>query len=455
MHTGPAILTITFLFAGAVHADTLDEALASAYARNPRINAERAKLRATDENVPQALSGYRPQLNAALSTGLQGVRNLLPGGATLSDTLRPSSASLTANQTLFNGMKTASGVRQAEAKVNSGRADLRAIEQDVLLDAATAYMAVLSNQSLVASLRVNVTFLRELLATTSKRYDAGDVTPTDVAQAQARLNRGLADLNKAEVALAASRATYIEVIGRPPVDLVPASPIDRLLPDTREVALTIAAKEHPTIIGATFEIDVAQWAIAIAQSGLYPVAGVEASALMAKDNDPTLSVTSQNIASVAGNLIVPVYDGGRAASRARQGKELLSQTRIWLERVRARTQTAVTAAWVTHKGARISLAAAESEVKAAQVAVAGVQTEARAGQRTTLDVLNAQQDLTAANARLILAQRDRVVASYALLSAMGRLEHRRLGLPTPDYDSMTHYQQVRDLPYGPNTPAGQ
>jgi outer membrane protein len=449
------ILVVVSLFVSAVRADTLDEALPSAYARNPRLNAERAKLRATDENVPQALSAYRPQLSAALSTGLQGVRNLLPGGSALSDTLRPSTASLTASQTLFNGMKTASTVRQAEAKISSGRADLRAVEQDVLLDAATAYMGVLSNQSLAAALRGNMTFLRELLATTNKRYDAGDVTPTDVAQAQARLNRGLADLNKAEVALAASRATYVEVIGRPPADLAPAAPIDRLLPDTREAALAIAAKEHPAIIGATFEIDVAQWAIQIAQSRLYPAAGVQASALTAKDNDPTLSVTSQNIASVAGNLTVPVYDGGRAASQVRQAKELLSQTRIWLERVRARVQTAVTAGWVTHKGARVSLAAAESEVKAAQVAVAGVQTEARAGHRTTLDVLNAQQDLTVANARLILAQRDRVVASYALLSAMGRLDHNRLGLPTPDYDSTIHYHQVRDLPYGLNTPAGQ
>jgi outer membrane protein len=164
---------------------------------------------------------------------------------------------------------------------------------------------------------------------------------------------------------------------------------------------------------------------------------------------------SQNQVSVVGTLTVPVYDGGRTASRVRQAKEILGQTRIWLERVRARVQTAVAAAWATYEGARISMAAAESEVKAATAAVAGVQKEAQAGQRTTLDVLNAQQDLTAANARLIVAQRDRVVASYTLLSAIGRLDHRQLGLQTPDYDPRTHYHQVRDLPYGLNTPAGQ
>ena len=455
MRVWGAILVIALVHGSVVRADTLNEALAGAYMRNPRLNVERARLRATDENVPQALSGYRPRLNAGLSTGLQGVRNLLPGGQAQWDQLRPSTAGVTLNQTVFNGLKTASAVRQAEAKINSGQADLRLVEQEVLLDAATAYMAVLSDLGLVEALRVNVTFLRELLATTTKRYDAGDVTPTDVAQAQARLNRGLADLNSAEVALAASRAIYLQVIGVPAAQLAPAAPIDPLLPGTREQAAAIAAREHPTIIGAVFEIDVAQWAIPIAQAGLFPAGNLQASASTAKDNDPTVDFISQNQASVVGTLTVPVYDGGRTAARVRQAKEILGQTRIWLERLRARAQAAVAAAWATNEGARVSIAAAESEVKAATIAVAGVQKEAQAGHRTTLDVLNAQQDLTAAQARLIVAQRDRVVASYTLLSAIGRLDHRRLGLQTPDYDPRTHYHQVRDLPYGPNTPSGQ
>ena len=455
MRVWGAILVIALVHGSVVRADTLNEALAGAYMRNPRLNAERARLRATDENVPQALSGYRPQLNAGLSTGLQGVRNLLPGGQAQWDQLRPSTAGVTLNQTVFNGLKTASAVRQAEAKINSGQADLRLVEQEVLLDAATAYMAVLSDLALVEALRVNVTFLRELLATTTKRYDAGDVTPTDVAQAQARLNRGLADLNSAEVALAASRAIYLQVIGVPAAQLAPAAPIDPLLPGTREQAAAIAAREHPTIIGAVFEIDVAQWAIPIAQAGLFPAGKLQASASTAKDNDPTVDFISQNQASVVGTLTVPVYDGGRTAARVRQAKEILGQTRIWLERLRARAQAAVAAAWATNEGARVSIAAAESEVKAATIAVAGVQKEAQAGHRTTLDVLNAQQDLTAAQARLIVAQRDRVVASYTLLSAIGRLDQKRLGLQTPDYDPRTHYHQVCDLPYGLNIPSGQ
>jgi outer membrane protein len=436
-------------------ADTLPGALAWAYQRNPQLNAERAKLRATDENVPQALSNYRPQLSGALSAGLQGVRNVLPGGDAQWNRLRPRTAGLTVNQTLFNGLKTANMVRQAEAQVNVGRESLRTVEQIVLLDAATAYMAVLSNQSLVEAQRINVTALRELLQTTTKRYDAGDVTPTDVAQAQARLNRGLSDLNSAEVALAASRATYAQVIGAPPGQLAPAEPIDRLLPGSREAAVALGLREHPTVTGAIFDIDVAQLAIQIAQAALYPTVGVQGSVSTARDEDPTVSVISQNQASVEATANVPFYDGGLAASQVRQAKETLSQIRIWLERVRARAQTAAVAAWATHEGARVTMAAAESEVKAATVALGGVQKEAQAGQRTTLDVLNAQQDLTAARARLILAQRDRVVASYTLLSAIGRLDHKQRALVTPDYEPRTHYHQVRDLWHGLRTPSGQ
>ncbi len=446
---------IVLLWMDGTRAEMLSEALAAAYQRNPQLNAERARLRATDENVPQALAGYRPQLGVGLSAGLQGVRNLLPGGGVDAARLNPLSAGVTVNQTLFNGLKTASSVRQAEAQVASGREVLRGVEQNVLLDAVTAYMSVLSNQSLLEAQRSNVVFLRELLGTTTTRYDAGDVTPTDVAQAQARLNRGLADLNSAEVGLAASRATYAQVIGAPPGSLAAATPIDALLPVTAEAALAIGWREHPAVAGAVLDIDVAERAIQIAQSALYPTLGVQGSVSAAKDNDPTLSIIRQNQASVLGLLNVPAYDGGFASSRVRQAKEMLAQARIWLERVRARVRNAIAAAWATHTGARISLAAAESEVKAADLAVAGVRKEAFAGQRTTLDLLNAQQDLTAARARLILAQRDRVVASYTLLSAIGRLDHARLGLRTPDYDPRTHYHQVRDLWHGLVTPSGQ
>jgi outer membrane protein len=457
MRLGAIAFVVTACCAVAdARAQTLPDALVRAYQNNPQLNVERARLRATDENVPQALAGYRPQISLGLSAGLQGVRDLLPnGGGSVPANLRPWSAGVTLNQTLFNGMKTGNQVRQAEAQVQSGREQLRGVEQSVLLDAVTAYMSVIANQALVEAQRINVQFLREVLQTTHKRYDAGDVTPTDVAQAEARLNRGIADLNYAEINYAVSQATFTQVIGLPPGRLVPAEPIDRLLPRQRDEAVGITRREHPAITAASLDIDAAQRAVNIAEAALYPTLGVQGSVSRSSQTDTTLGVTRTDQASVIANLNVPVTDGGLASSQVRQAKETLGQTRIQLDRARSQAETAVVAAWVANEGSKIALNAASSEVKAAEIALSGVQKEAQAGQRTTLDVLNSQQDLTGARSRLIVAQRDRVVASYTLFSAIGRLDHVRLALRTPDYDAATHYQQVRDAWGGVRTPSGQ
>lgn len=450
-----ALLGLTVALVAPANADTLPEALVRTYQNNPQLNAERARLRGVDESIPQALAGYRPQLIAGLSSGLQAVRVLLPDNTIQTATQRPWTIGFTVNQTLFNGFKTANTVRQSEAQVRSGREALRNVGQGVLLDAVTAYTSVLANQSLVESQRINTTFLRETLNTTRKRLDAGDVTPTDVAQAEARLSRGQADLNAAEVALAISQATYAQVVGVPPGRLAPADPIDRLLPRGREEAIAVSRKEHPAVIAAMYDTDVALLAIKIAEGSLMPNVNVQGSVTRSRDTDTTLSTQANDVASIIGQATIPLYDGGLAASQIRQSKELSSMSRIVLEQVRAQTQTAAIAAWVTHEGAKIALAATESEVRAASIALSGVQKEAQGGQRTTLDVLNSQQDLTAARARQIGAQRDRAVAAYTLLAAVGRLDVKTLGLKTPDYAPEVHYHQVRDAWGGLRTPSGQ
>jgi outer membrane protein len=436
-------------------AETLPDALARAFQSSPQLNAERARLRGTDETVPQALAGYRPQIIASLSSGLQSVRSLLPDNSIQTANQRPWTIGLTVNQVLFNGFKTANAVRQSEVQVLSGREALRNVGQGVLLDAVTAYMNVVANQALVEAQRINATFLRETLATTRRRLNAGDVTPTDVAQAEARQSRGLADLNAAEVALAISQATYEEVIGAAPGRLAQADPIDRLLPKSREDAVTIGRREHPAIQAANYDIDVSQFAIKIAESALYPSVSVQGTLSRSRDSDTTLGTSGTDLASVAGLAAVPIYDGGLAAAQTRQAKELASQARLVLDRIRNQTRTAGVGAWATYEGSRVALSAAESEVRAANVALSGVQKEAQGGQRTTLDVLNAQQDLTAARARLIQAQKDRAIAAYTLLSAIGRLDPKTLALNTPDYSSEVHYQQVRDAWHGVRTPSGQ
>jgi outer membrane protein len=441
--------------ASAARGEALPEALAKAYQSNPQLNAARARQRAIDENVPQALAGYRPQIVASLGAGLQAVRDLLVDNTVQSATLKPWTIGVTVTQTLFNGFRTANSVRVAELQVQSGREALRNIGQGLLLDAVTAYTNVLANQSLVEAQRANVAFLRETLGIAQKRLNAGDITPTDTAQAEARLNRGLADLNAAEVNLAISQATYTQVIGNPPSRLSPAETVDRYLPRSRDDATAQAFKEHPAVLAASFDVDVASTTIRVAESSLLPSVTLQGSASHSRDSDPTLSTFRTDQASVIAQMNAPIYDGGSAASQTRQAKELAAQSRLVLDQVRNQARTAVVGAWVANEGAKIAVAASESEVRAATVALQGVQKEAQGGQRTTLDVLNSQQDLILAKARLIGAQRDRVIASYALLSAIGRLDVKTLSLNTPDYLPEVHYHQVRDAWHGLRTPSGQ
>jgi outer membrane protein len=438
-----------------VAAETLSEAMVMAYQSSPQLNADRARQRGTDENVPQALAGYRPQLMASLGAGLQAVRNTLPDNTIERANLRPWTIGLTVTQVLFNGNKTANSVRVAEFQVRSGREALRNTGQGVLLDAVTAYMSVLANQALVSSQRTNVNVLREILATTKRRLAAGDVTPTDTAQAEARLSRGLADLNAAEVAFEISKAIYAQVVGASPGQLVATSPVDRLSPLTMVASIETAYHEHPAVVGAGYDVDVATTTIKVAESSLLPTVSLQASASKSKDSDVTLGTTATDQASVIGQINVPIYDGGTAASQTRQAKELASQSRMVLEQVRNQSRTAVISAWVSNEGAKVAVTASESEVRAADVALQGVRREAAGGQRTTIDVLNAQQDLTNARARLIQAQRDRVIASYTLLSAVGRLDVHTLNLNTPDYLPDVHYHQVHDAWHGLRTPSGQ
>jgi outer membrane protein len=245
------------------------------------------------------------------------------------------------------------------------------------------------------------------------------------------------------------------VIGNPPSQLRPAETVDRYLPRSRDDATGLAFKQHPAVIAAAFDVDVASTTIRVAESSLLPTVTLQGSVSRSRDSDPTLSTFGTDQASVVGQLNAPIYDGGTGASQTRQSKELAAQSRLVLDHVRSQARTAAIAAWVSHEGAKVAVAASEAEVRAATVALQGVSREAQGGQRTTLDVLNSQQDLTLAKARLIGAQRERVIASYTLLTAIGKLDVKTLGLNTPDYLPEVHYHQVRDAWHGLRTPSGQ
>jgi outer membrane protein len=446
------------------HADTLQSALIQAYGTNPSLNSQRAAVRAVDENVPQALSGYRPRISATATGGMQTLSSTtrvtgLPGtGAnylTQSGTNSPFSVGVTATQTLFDGFQTANRTRQAESQVLGARAALYNTEQTVLLNAVTAYMNLLRDTAILDLQRRNVEVLQEQLRQTRDRFNVGEVTRTDVAQSESRLAAGRSDVLTAEANYKSSIATYRQVIGSEPGKLSPGSPVDRFSPHTLATAIAAASATHPSVTSAEYNVDVAQLAVKVAEGALYPNLSVQGNVQKNWLSPQSLNLIDSYSASVFGTLSVPIYQGGAEYSAIRQAKETLGQRRLDLDTARDQVRQTVVQSWGQLEAAKANIEATEAQVQAAEIALNGVREEARVGQRTTLDVLNAQQELVNARVALVTAQRDRVVASYTLLAAVGRLSPQVLGLHVPTYDARVHYHQVRDAWAGTRTPDGR
>ena len=441
---------IVFGLAGSASAETIEGALAKAYQNNPQLNAQRAAVRATDEGVSQALSGYRPTVSITGTIGEQFSSSSAPNST---GAVTPRTVGVTANQTIFNGFQTSNRTRQAEQQVLSAREGLRVLVLTVLLNAATSYMDVLRDTANLEVQRSNVRVLDETLGQTRERFRVGEVTRTDIAQAEAQLAAGQSAVLTAQSALATSRANYRQVIGVEPVNLAPGAPVDRFSPRTLPTAIAQAAVENPNVTAAMYGIDVAFLQVKINEGALYPVFAVQASAQQSAM--PQLGTASQFAASVNGTLMVPIYQGGQEYSLIRQSTETLGQQRLSLDQVKDQTRQQTIQAWAQMEAAKAQVRSAQSQVVASEAALNGVRAEARIGERTTLDVLNAQQALVNARVALVTAQHDRVVASYAVLAATGRLAPQVLGLPTEVYDPGVHYHQVRDAWIGLHTPDGQ
>ncbi len=441
-------------------ADTLEWALVQAYQNNPSLNAQRAALRATDENVPQALSGYRPKVSVTAQGGYNytnAVQQLPVGGVItnipFAETFLSRSIAATGTYTLFNGFQTANRTRQAESQVDGARETLRVTEQQVLLDAATAYMNLLRDQAILDLNRRNVEVLTEQLKQTRDRFNVGEVTRTDVAQAESRLAAGRSSLLGAQSNYVTSQANYRRVIGVDPGRLAPGTPVDRLSPSVLAKAIGEGQSHSPSVLAAMYGVDVAVLAVKISEGALYPNLTLSASA--SQGSYPAFEVARQTAASVLGSLTVPIYQGGAEYSAIRQSKETLGQQRLNLDINRDQARATVVQSWGQLDAAKAQIEATTAQVNAAEIALNGVREEARVGQRTTLDVLNAQQELVNARVALVTAQHDRVVASYTLLAAVGGLSMPRLGLDVLIYDPQVHYQQVRDAWIGVRNPDGR
>ena len=460
---GAAVSALLIALMGPVPvlADTIEAALVRAYQTNPQLNAQRAQVRVTDENVPQALSGYRPKVAITASAGVQYTDNLTTAGGTstvlvrshTSGTNAPRSAGLTVSQTLFNGQQTANRTRAAESQVSGAREALRALEQTVLFNAATIYMDFLRDSANVEVQRSNVRVLEQTLKQTKDRFNVGEVTRTDVAQSEAQLAAGKTQLLTAESTLTTTRANFRRIIGSDPVALAPGSPVDRFLPRTLASAIELALIENPNVTSAMFGVDISYLQVKVSEGALFPTVTFQASAT--QNYEQTIISQRSFVGAAVAQMSVPIYQGGAEYSLIRQSKETLAQQRLALEQTRDQARANVVQAWGQLEAGKAQVQSAQAQVTASEIALNGVREEAKAGQRTTLDVLNAQQALVNARVALITAQHDRVVASYSVLNAVGRLSPIVMNLPTETYDASVHYHQVRDSWIGVRTPSGQ
>jgi len=445
---------------GAVQASaqTLEQALVASYGSNATLNAQRAATRAADENVPRALSGYRPTITGAAGVARNDAQIINQGAFGLPNEsvrqyLNQSSISLTINQNIYNGFRTANNTRAAEAQVRQSREILRQTEQQVLLDAATAHMNVLRDEALLQLQHQNLQALGAQLKAAKDRFAVGEVTRTDTALAEAAEAGGRSSLIQAQAALTSSRAVYRQVIGLEPKKLTAGRPVDPLLPHDFNQAMTEAVERHPAVVAAQYAIDYAALQVKVAEGALLP--SVNAQGVLSRNNDPQIGVVRQTQASVGLNATAPIYQGGGEYAAVRQAKELLGQTRIQMDVTRDQVRALIVQFWSQLDAAKASIKAAQTQVNAQQIALKGIVEEYKVGQRTITDVLTAQAQLVQAQSNLVNSQRDRVVASYAVLGAIGHLDVSTLDLNVVSYDPQTHYQQVRDSWIGLRTPDGR
>ncbi len=434
---GPRLVAIVLALlasGGAAKAETLKSALARAYENNPDLNQNRASVRARDEDAPQAAAGMRPKASISANAGPQSSSVRIPAGRSQNTGQRqyyedaylgtPRGAALNVSQTLFDGGRTANSVRQAESSVLAARAGLRQTEQTILQNAATAYMNVLRDTAILNLRENNVKVLDEQLRLTRDRFGVGEVTRTDVAQAEASLAQARSEVYAAEAVLKISVATYRQLVGANPKRLEPAQGVEGLLPKSLNEAIDIALAESPAVVNAEHQIDAAALAVKVAEGALAPTLSLQAQVSPQWDSFLGFPGSRQFSAQATGSLSIPLYQGGSEYASVRQAKEQLGQARLSADLQRDSVRVSLITGYAQLQSAKAAIVSNLAAVKAAELALAGVRNEALVGQRTTLDVLNARLALLNARVNLVVSQRDRVVASFVALAAIGRLSAR-------------------------------
>lgn len=436
------------LTAGSAPAETLTEAMATAYTNNPTLQAARAQLRQIDEQIPQALANFRPTLTVEGDVGVTWEDQNLRGAAGGSDTSTraPKSVELDLTQPLYRGGRTVAQRDQAENLVRAGRAQLLDVEQQVLLAAVTAYVDVLRDLRVLDLTRNNEDVIAEQLKATRERFEVGEVTKTDVSQAEARLARAKADRVQAEGNVISSRATYRQVIGMLPGKLeVPDFPAG--LPANAE-EVNALSENSPTVTQAVFLENAARDGTDVVFGELLPTVSIVGS--VGTGDELAQEDQSDSSASISAQVVIPLYQAGGVESRVRESKQLTAQRRQELDDARRQAAEGATTSFQALETARSQIESFNAEVEATKTALDGVQQEQQVGLRTVLDVLDQAQEVLNSEVSLVIARRDAIVASFQTLASIGKLTARDLALPVEFYDPEAHYREVRNKWWGLN-----
>jgi len=437
-----AALALAAALPTAAAGDTLLEAMAKAYTANPQLEAQRARLRAVDEGVPQALAGWLPVVTAQGSVGAGRFRTNRSG----SESRRPATAQIEAVQPLYRGQRTLAALRGARHRVAAERARLASVEQSVLLSTGTAFMDVVRDQAVVELTVNNVTVLRRRLQAARDQFEVGEVTRTDVAQAEARLARAVADRVSAEGQLEASRAAYRRVVGELPGRLEQPPPL-AAMPQTKDEAVEAASNDNPDVLAASFDERATLEDAQEIRGQLQPTVNLVGTVSHTRDAGGRGNRSSD--ATVTATLSVPLYEAGAVMSRRRAAIETASRLRSVTADLRLAAVEQAAGAWENLMSARARLDSLSTEVRASEIALDGLQQEAEVGTRTLLDVLDAEQDLLDARVNVVRTKQAEAVASYQLAAATGRLTAEIQQVQAPLYDYRKHHDRVRRLGWDP------
>ncbi|AWJ82838.1 hypothetical protein TSH58p_04485 [Azospirillum sp. TSH58] len=453
-HLMATALTLGVAFVGGIDtasAQSLEDALAQAYSNNPALAAQRARQRAVDESVPQALSGYRPTVRATAGITRNASNSTFQGGETGSEN-NAKSVGVSATQPLYDAT-VGPAVRRAERTVEAQRATVLANEQQILLNAAAAYLDVVQNQAVLELQANNEQVLRRQLDAARDRFRVGEYTRTDVSQSESRLAASIAARISAEGTLQASRATYERVVGSMPGKLKAPKPKFKL-PGTLDEVVEMARSNNPSVLSATYTEAAQREAVDQQFGRLLPSANLSAQANRTIDagRSSGIDIKRQDGAQLTAQITIPLYQAGLPEALTREAKHTANQARLQIDDTRRQAVEAAISAWQGLQAARASIESYNSQIRAAEIALEGVRQEAQVGSRTVLDVLNQEQELLNARVNLVRAQRTEMVQAFTVLGAIGQLTARQLNLPVQYYDADTHYKQVRNKWIGTGVP---